>query len=736
MRLAVLDCETWLRGPGGGAPPLVCFGWARFEGGILLDKGLVTHKGEFTEVPGTLVAGGLVDPSQVVRDLFAWVRETYGVFANHHIPFDFSALCHFDNSLIEDVFAMYDDRLVEDTTLRESLMDIAAGSLGFWRDGRRTAAGKQVKKKYALDSLVEFYFGREMSGKNTVRLGYHGLHNVPLADWTDEERDYPVDDTVETGLLYFAQQADVAEDKEDGKIPNSPQQARTHWALYLSTLWGIRTDKKRVQLFKHELEVTFKVLTRALECVGFVRSAEEKGKTGSKNMGEIKRAILGLADACGFEPLLTDAAEKDKVTAHTLKDTEDPLKYLSTSKEAISDLTEAAGFGLGSIDEGEEGEDDGDSEMSPLALGLLLAKSLIEEMGEKEVTQETKERSLPLVPLHMSVQKLLKTYVPVLESGFYNCINPECRPLMATGRVSYAKPNLTNLPRAPGVRECFIARPGYTLCTVDYEALELHTLAQVCLNLVGHSRLADVLNSGMDPHLLFATDHFLKDVSYEEGKLIRKDEAHPMHCQVVGARDRAKGGNFGYPGGLGAAKFVKYLKGSGITITLEEAKEIKRLWLLQWPEMRDYFRYINSLTYVDDDGDEYISIEQLYSGRVRGRMRYPAACNTTFQGLAADGAKEAVYRLQRECYFPGGSLYGSRLLVFPHDETIMEHPIESAHERAFIQRDIMVNTMHEFTPDVRPKAEPALMHRWYKGAAERYDENGRLVEWEPLETST
>lgn len=712
---------------------MVCFGWAQLEDGLLLDSGLVTHKGEYTNIPAhcpRLEADpSLVDPSTVVRRLFAWVRENDGVFGNHNIPFDFAVLCQFDESLLEDVFAMYDDKLIEDTMLRESLMDIAAGSLGYWRDGRRSAKGKQVKKKYGLASLVKFYLGKEMD-KTTHRKGYKALHDVPLAGWDQGAVDYGVGDAVDTGLLYYSQRADVSEDVEDGDIPNSPAQARAHWALHLSTIWGIRTDKKRVQKLKHELEVTYKILTQALKKVGFVR--DRGAKEGSKNLTEIKTAMLELADG-GFDLLLTDAAEKDKITHETLLSTENPLKYLSTSKEAISDLTDWAGFGLASIDEGESNDLNEDAAQSPLELGLLLAQAQL--ASEEKITLEVQQHLLPLVPLHTSVVKLLTTYVPALETGFKHPINAECRPLMATGRVSYAKPNLTNLPRAPGVRECFIARTGYIFCTVDYNALELHTLAQACLNLVGHSRLADVLNDGVDPHLLFAVDHFLSGLSYDEAKKIRKDEAHARHYEVVGSRDRAKGANFGYPGGLGARTFVKYLKNSGIIITRAEAKEIKKLWLLQWPEMREYFRFINSLVSVDEHGDESITIEQLYTGRVRGKSRYTAACNTPFQGLAADGAKEACYRIQRECYLPGGSMYGSRLLVFPHDETIMEHPEDVAHERAYIQTKIMVDTMHEYCPDVKPKAEPALMRRWYKAAAERHDENGRLVAWEPREAT-
>jgi hypothetical protein len=197
-------------------------------------------------------------------------------------------------------------------------------------------------------------------------------------------------------------------------------------------------------------------------------------------------------------------------------------------------------------------------------------------------------------------------------------------------------------------------------------------------------------------------------------------------------------GNFGLPGGLGARKFVKFCKNSGILISLDDAYRLKDSWFKQWPEMRDYFRAIQSSIVIDDEtGEEYINVEQCYTARIRGKARYTAACNSYFQGLAADGAKEACYRISHACYVKGSkynqpqTLFGSRLVVFVHDETIMEHPEATAHERAFQQAKIMIDTMQGYCPDVRIKAEPALMYRWHKDAVAHYDENGRLIAWEP-----
>ena len=231
--------------------------------------------------------------------------------------------------------------------------------------------------------------------------------------------------------------------------------------------------------------------------------------------------------------------------------------------------------------------------------------------------------------------------------------------------------------------------------------------------------MLDALNEGMDLHLKFAADVFLGGTSYEEALARKKDK------DVKDARQRAKAANFGYPGGLGADRFIDYAKGYGVTLTRKESEAIKEAWLKQWPEMRRYFQIMSALT-RDDAG----VFEQYVSKRIRGGLRYTQACNTPFQGLAADMMKEGCYDIQKACYTPGNVLYGSRLVIVVHDETVMEHPIATAHERAYEQARIMGDALLKYCPDLKRKdPEPALMDCWLKGAEAKFDENGRLIPW-------
>jgi len=183
---------------------------------------------------------------------------------------------------------------------------------------------------------------------------------------------------------------------------------------------------------------------------------------------------------------------------------------------------------------------------------------------------------------------------------------------------------------------------------------------------------------------------------------------------------------------------------------LECAEEIKATWLRQWPENnpRDgYFKFVNRWA---DDG----VIEQMVSRRRRAGIDYCSAANGMFQARLAEAAKNALCALQRECYdrtirirsdapgaklgtrslFAGGPspLFGSRVIVFQHDEVLPEFPAAVAHEGALRTSEVMVEALRIVCPDLAPavEAEPCLMSRWYKGA-EAVWHGGRLVPWTP-----
>ena len=94
------------------------------------------------------------------------------------------------------------------------------------------------------------------------------------------------------------------------------------------------------------------------------------------------------------------------------------------------------------------------------------------------------------------------------------------------------------------------------------------------------------------------------------------------------------------------------------------------------------------------------------TGRIRSGVGYTEARNTPFQGLAADGAKLALWELHRE---------GIPIVAFVHDEIVMEvaeKDYESSVKRA---EELMNRGMSEVLfPGVQSVCESAVGNHWIK----------------------
>lgn len=213
---------------------------------------------------------------------------------------------------------------------------------------------------------------------------------------------------------------------------------------------------------------------------------------------------------------------------------------------------------------------------------------------------------------------------------------------------------------------------------------------------------------------------------------------------------------------------------------IECATTLKNTWLKQWPEHRIYFEFVSNCIdrgmtitwqalerwpwlkewYTPNQQLAPGEIMQHVTGRIRGGLEASACANGFFQALLADAAKAAHRRVTRECYdatirvpallhenskpsrYAGGPspLFGSRPIVFQHDEILMEHIESLAHDGAMRVSEIMVDELRWFCPDLAPACavEPTLMRKWIKGAKpkwqrggkERADEYDRLIPWD------
>jgi hypothetical protein len=117
------------------------------------------------------------------------------------------------------------------------------------------------------------------------------------------------------------------------------------------------------------------------------------------------------------------------------------------------------------------------------------------------------------------------------------------------------------------------------------------------------------------------------------------------------------------------------------------------------------------------------------TGRIRGDVGYTQARNTPFQGLAADGAKLALWKLL---------YHGFRVVGFVHDELLVELPDKGGHvDLAACEevKRIVCAAMRDVTGTVPIDAEYTVSRCWSKDA-KLLVEGGKVVAWEPKQETS
>ena len=629
-----------------------------------------------------------------------FLRDPNVTLVGHNVAYDLGVLAARRPELLPFIFGAYMDGRIRDTKIRQELFDIAAGRSQ--QNGATFAMrrGEWVKAAYSLAGLAGHYLGKdrfaEKTDENAWRLRYAELEDVPLDKWPAEAVQYAKEDAADT-LAIFTMQGGL-----DQTQPTEVEQTRAAWALHLMSVWGVRTDAISVadleaRLLQEQSRLRKRVIQAGL-LVG-KRVAEEEAEFHEEIVRRRKATKKDLQPSLdGSSPEI----EYEDGVAYVVTRTTVPMRWAKDSKK-IEAYTQRYLTRRGM-----------DVELT--ATGRVSTA--------KDTLKQTGSYLLDLVADGGGVDKVLGTYVPVLKDGTTKPINANFHILVNSGRTSCSQPNLQNLPsgrKVGGTRECFVPRDGFVYVSVDYDTLELRALAQVCLTLFGKSEMAASINADRDLHSQVGAT--MLGMTYEEvekGKKVKGSAAKA-------ARDAAKVFNFGAPGGLGAGSLVDYARaGYGVTLNEQQAREMKAQWLRAWPEMVSYFDWVNAAVGLG----EAVLIHPI-THFVRGNVGYTDGCNHLFQHLAAQGAKRALFRAAYEAYVDVESpFYGSRPVVFVHDEIIAEVPEDRAAAASNRLSEIMCEEMALLIPDVKITASPTLMRYWTKDAVETYDANGTLVPWE------
>lgn len=576
-------------------------------------------------------------------------------------PFDLAVFGAKWPHMVPAIFDALDAGLIHDVQTREKLLDLGRGTFRFEEDEE----GKVRAKGYSLFDLAMRRLGVKLD-KDTWRMRYHELWDTPCRDWPAGARDYATGDAERTLQIFNLQEPQIQSNPDF--FGNEAAQVRAHWALHLMSAWGFRTNQAAVDRLEKRVVEEIATMKDALIDAGLVR------KVGSR---DTKKAVRRMVDLLGEESVLTDGGLKLLKEGKTLKQ----------------------------------------------VLDLAKDKGKFVSVAEEPCLM-TGDETLRKYSRYSQLQNLLTGSVQHLARGTVTPVQTRYEPIMFTGRTSSSGPNIQNLRRVPGVRECFVPRPGNVLIACDYSQAELHTWAQVCYDLFGQSSMGDALNEGKDAHVMLG--HKVAGISYEDAmELIEAgdDVMKNTHRRV------AKHGNFAFMGGASAKRFVAMvysLTQGRIILDMKEAARLRALWFQTWPEAKLYFDHVNEC----DDGNGFYYVKQVRVPRLRSNCTYTSACNSYFQGLASDGAKAALFEVARSQFTKGTPLWNSRSVAFVHDEILMEAPEDRAHEAAMELQRIMEEQFNRFVPDCPTQAEPTMMRYWSKQAKQVWD-GDRLVPWDP-----
>lgn len=796
-RYVSYDTETYLIAPG-YIPKIVCASYAeRLDGKIV----------------GNIIGGA----DEAVAKLRELLLDDDIIICFVNAPFDLIAAAEHDVSILPLIFRVLRLGRIHDVPVAEALHAIRGGHLGLNPNGTEMinpATGK-VTKRYSLALCVQLVLGRsDAKARDDWRLSYALLDGIPVHRWSEKARLYPIDDACNTLEVALAQAGQSTWRRHEwsaqgqcihcgitvsfGVMPacierprpahnnlgNLAAQCEADFALKLGAAWGLRTDVTKVAALEAEVTKKHAAAVERLQKQGWVR------EDGSEDTIAIKKAIV---EAYGGEVPCKRCGGKGrvpKVETVECRGVKERGRYRGCLG---TDCTVCKGNKSFERENGErtcknEFDDNGtqveegcDGTGYDLDTVPLLKRT--DTLGvATDADTKTESGNEDLVVLgENAFEKVRTTYVPYLITGTKRPLSYLPNVLVATGRCSVEGGPIQQFPRDGGVRECVVARDGYVLCSTDYAAGELCTFAQVCLWLVGHSRMAEVINATKDPgslHTLFAAQ--MLGISFEEAKARLK----AGDKQVKMFRQAAKAADFGLIGGMGAATFVaakrKAIEGStiaadgtvyaGIRFCIllagkeqcgvekvtrwnnNECKPIckacvniveemlKPFFFQTWTEAKPYLKkmgkfvekygYVPQMVWNKDKGE----IEVV---RERGGVDYTSGNNSPFQGMLGDIGKRAFVNITRECYLgtkPDGSpspLYGCRVPIFYHDEPVAELRKDVMHEAAWRISELAVEAGRDLAPDVYWKAEPALSMMLSKAAETVIGPDGRLAVWEP-----
>ncbi len=641
MRLLAVDTETYLIQPTDAAPKPVCCSWADAE------KSWVTD-------PWSMETAICFADPQII-------------FVGANIAYDLVLLMRWIPKLIPSIIRALDEGRVFDVQMRERMVHLATiGSKGY---PMFPSLADLTMKHLKIDVSAS------KKGDDIWRLKYGTLDGIPFSEWPREAIDYALDDARHTFDVF----------REQGSLGNiqPTEQMQVQAAVVLNAIgvWGFAINQEKREVIKTALETKAAALHAKIDKFGW---------TGEGSAKRLRDLVEKAWHYKHFRFLQTNASVTGaQIDEAVWQQHVAPNLNIKTIMEAS--LKAGAPLPGMSFAPGVDWQQWYKEAMKNLE-EVPMTKNGVSTAGEVLETLGGVVKEFAIYTELRHVEKMIENYVAPYK---YETAHPRFVPLVTTGRTgcrgSESSGQLQNVPRKDkaradeGFRTMFQAREGTQLGTVDYAQLELCTLAATIRVMFPSAvcTLGDAIDAGKDVHCV--TGGLFIGVAYDAMIAGKKSDE-----RIGQARQASKAINFGKPGGLGVPAMVVYARTNyGVDMSVKQMYALDRAWKQAWPEVPSlYLKHSADMVNSSPTGT---FTAKTITGRLKANCIYTEGSNYPFQGLAADGAKAALWSIWKESilgwywnHYPDEPGYGyeykdsplrdSHLVNFIHDEIVAEHP--------------------------------------------------------------
>jgi DNA polymerase I-like protein with 3'-5' exonuclease and polymerase domains len=270
-----------------------------------------------------------------------------------------------------------------------------------------------------------------------------------------------------------------------------------------------------------------------------------------------------------------------------------------------------------------------------------------------------------------------------------------------TGRLSSSGPNFQQLPRGP-LRRCIIARPGYSMVSIDYAQIEVRIIAE----LSQEPELLRAFKEDLDPYSILCQKlfSFVPEVAACDVRELKK--------KFPAYRDCSKTAGLSILYGTGGGKLAEtILKQLGLKLSVKACRGIIDNYRSSLPVLTAY------KAQLEQDLQNRKIIHNLLHRPIMiedNQDLYMKALNTMVQGSASDLVVYSQFKLVGPALQAIGIPYKPVALI--HDEVLIELPEDQAEEliKTVIEPKMTTELQQELGLVVPLKVEYTIGKCWEK----------------------